>query len=85
MVTNKEFITNIECRWMKYKEFITVIEFSEEDNLFYGVLLNDNGEMLSDLVTWESDDLDGCEKSFHEAVDYYLEFVKVVKNETYRR
>lgn len=78
----KEFITTVECRWMKYKEFITVVEFSEEDNLFYGVLLNDNGAKLLDLVTWESDDLEGCEKSFREAVDCYLEFREAIDNET---
>lgn len=74
-MTYKEFITNIECRWMKYKEFITVIEFSEEDGVYYGILRNDRGERIYDLVTWESDDLNGCEKSFRRTVDYYLEWL----------
>lgn len=74
-MTYKEFITNIECRWMKYKELITVIEFSEEDGVYYGILRNDRGERIYDLVTWESDDLNGCEKSFRRTVDYYLEWL----------
>lgn len=74
-MTYKEFITTVECTLMGYKGFKTVIEFSVEDNSFYGALLDENYKLLSDLVTWESDDLEGCEKSFHEAVDCYLEWL----------
>ena len=75
-MTYKKFITEFEFRLMCYKGFKTFVEFSEEDNLFYGVLLDKDGASLRDLVTWESDDLDGCEKSFRRTVDYYLEFVE---------
>ena len=68
---------------ISYKGFTTVIEFSEEDNVYYGVLLDERGAKLWDLVVWESDDLDGCEKSFHEAVDCYLEFAEAIDNEAY--
>lgn len=67
---------------MIYKGFGTIIEYSEEDGVYYGILINDRGKRISDLVTWESDDLDGCEKSFNEAVDCYLKFVKAVEDET---
>lgn len=80
-MTYKEFMTTVECRTMSYKGFNTDIEFSEEDNLCYGALLDENSVLLSDLVVWESDDLEGCEKSFHEMVDYYLEFRRAIDSE----
>lgn len=60
---------------MIYKGFGTIIEYSEEDGVYYGILINDRGERISDLVTWEADNLSDVEKEFKEAVDDYLEFL----------
>lgn len=59
---------------LKYKNYITNIEYSEEDNVFYGKI-----EGISDLVNFESEDLDRIEQEFHDAVDDYLLFCNMHK------
>lgn len=60
---------------MIYKGFSTTVHYSEADNNYYGLLITEDGVMLSDLVMWETDDLESIEKEFKEAVDDYLEFL----------
>ena len=66
---------------MIYKGFGTIIEYSEEDGVYYGILRNDRGERIYDLVTWEADNLSDVEKNFHETVDYYLEFLEEIEKD----
>lgn len=53
---------------MKYKDYIGSVEFSEEDQIFYGKVLRHSfphflrGESAKELI-----------QDFHEAVDDYLE------------
>ncbi len=63
---------------LKYKNYITNIEYSEEDNVFYGKI-----DGISDLVNFENEDLDRIEQEFHDAVDDYLSFCNYLKSRSY--
>ena len=54
---------------LEYKGYYTEIEYSVEDNVLFGKI-----EAINDLVTFDSESANGIEKSFHEAVDDYLDF-----------
>lgn len=53
---------------LEHKGYFGSAEFSAEDNVFHGKLL-----YIRSLVTYESDNVDGLKKAFHEAVEDYLE------------
>ncbi|MCX6272095.1 MAG: type II toxin-antitoxin system HicB family antitoxin [Bacteroidetes bacterium] len=53
---------------MKYKEYLGSVQYSAEDQVFYGKL-----EGTADLVTFEGASVDQLQSSFEEAVDDYLE------------
>lgn len=53
---------------LEHKGYFGSAEFSAEDNVFHGKLL-----YIRSLVTYESDNVDGLKKAFHEAVDDYLD------------
>lgn len=59
---------------LKYRNYTTTIEYSEEDKVFYGKI-----EGIKDLVNFESEDLNGIEQAFHDAVDDYVLFCKTLK------
>lgn len=62
---------------MTYKGFRTIVKYSEEDKLYYGKI-----EDIFDLVNYESENYEGLERAFYEAVDDYLAFcedLKVIK------
>lgn len=61
---------------LKYKDFIASVEFSFEDNVLHGKL-----EGITDLVTFEANNVTDLKKSFKEAVDDYLDFCKEVGKE----
>ena len=52
---------------MKYKEFKGSIEFSEEDDVFFGKILN-----IKDLVLYEGVNVAELEKEFKNAVNDYI-------------
>ena len=52
---------------LKYKGFIGSVEFSEEDNIFFGKV-----EGIDGLVNFEGSSVDELKSAFHEAVDDYL-------------
>lgn len=54
---------------MQYKGYEGSVEYSEDDTVYHGQLLNVDG-----LITYEADTREELERSFHEAVDDYLEF-----------
>lgn len=54
---------------LKYKGYLTRVEFSAEDRILYGKI-----EGISDLVTFESASSAEIEKEFHDSVDDYLAF-----------
>ncbi len=57
----------------EYKGYHTKIDFDAENMLLYGKI-----EGISDLITFEADNVNNIKKEFENAVDDYLEFCKEV-------
>jgi len=57
---------------LEYKKFVGSVNFSEEDDVFFGKI-----EGINALVTFEGQTVAGLKKAFKEAVADYLEFCKV--------
>ena len=53
---------------MKYKDYIGSVEFSEEDQIFYGKVLG-----IHSLISYEGESAKELIQDFHDAVDDYLE------------
>jgi predicted HicB family RNase H-like nuclease len=65
-----------------YKNYIGSVNFSEEDEVFYGKI-----EHVNDLITFESDNAHTLKKAFEKAVDDYLAFCKekgIVPDKTFK-
>lgn len=58
---------------LQYKGYSVNIEYSAEDKVLYGKI-----DGIGDLVTFESENVDGIEGAFHNAVDDYLAFCEQV-------
>ena len=56
---------------MEYKGYFGAIEFDEEAEIFHGEVIN-----LKDVITFQSDSVEGLKREFHESVDDYLEFCR---------
>lgn len=54
--------------WMNYKGYIGSVEFSEEDNVFYG-----KAQGIHSLISYEGTNVNELASDFHSAVDEYLE------------
>ena len=54
----------------KHKAYMGSIEFSKEDNCYYGKVIN-----ICDLVNYEANSVSNLKKSFIEAIDDYLEMI----------
>jgi predicted HicB family RNase H-like nuclease len=52
---------------LKYKEFLGSVEFSAEDEVFFGRV-----EGIDDLVTFEATTVEGLKNAFQESVEDYL-------------
>ena len=52
---------------MKYKGYIGLIEYNDEDRLFYGKV-----QGILDVLTFQGATVDELEKDFHEMIDEYL-------------
>lgn len=66
---------------LKYKGFIGSVEFSEEDNIFFGKV-----EGIDGLVNFEGSSVNELKTAFHEAVDDYIVYCKeegVVPHKSY--
>lgn len=61
---------------IKYKEFYGSIEFSSEDDCFFGKVIG-----IDDLVTFEGSSVEELKKSFEEAVEDYIETCKELGKE----
>lgn len=62
---------------MTYKGFRTIIKYSKEDKVYYGKI----EDILPDLVSYESENYEGLENAFHEAVDDYIAFKEDLNKE----
>jgi predicted HicB family RNase H-like nuclease len=54
---------------LSYKDYIGTINFSSEDEVFYGKI-----EHINDLITFQSDNAHTLKQAFEEAVDDYIAF-----------
>ena len=57
--------------YLEYKGFIGSVEFSTEDEVFYGKI-----EGISGLVSFEGSSLKELKKSFKETVTHYEKFAR---------
>jgi predicted HicB family RNase H-like nuclease len=53
---------------MEYKDYSAKIEYSSEDDRFFGTILG-----IADSVSFEGEDVHSLKKAFEEAVDDYLD------------
>jgi predicted HicB family RNase H-like nuclease len=53
---------------MDYKGYSARIQYSDEDEVLFGAILG-----INDLVTFEGNSIEEMKKSFHDAVDDYLD------------
>lgn len=60
-------------QFVEYKGYIGSIEYSLEDRVFYGKLLN-----IEDLVTYEGEEIYSLYNHYLEAVDDYIKFKKEI-------
>jgi len=56
---------------MSYKGFYGSVEFSNEDNVFFGRIIG-----INDRITYEGDNVTTLRNDFQEAVDEYIEICK---------
>lgn len=56
---------------LKYKGFVGSVQFSADDEAFYGKL-----EGINDLVTFEANTVEDLKNAFHEAVEDYVTLCK---------
>ena len=57
---------------LRYKDYLAIVRFSEEDNCFWGKLEGING-----LISFEGQSVEELRASFREAVEDYLELCKM--------
>ena len=53
---------------MSYKGYFGSVEFSDEDNVFFGRIIG-----INDRITYEGDDVKSLRRDFENAVDEYLD------------
>ena len=54
---------------MKYKDYITVVEFDDEANIFHGEVIN-----TRDVITFQGRSVKELHQAFKDSVDDYLAF-----------
>ncbi|MFT3824995.1 MAG: type II toxin-antitoxin system HicB family antitoxin [Chitinophagaceae bacterium] len=67
---------------LQYKDYIASVNFSAEDEVFYGKVLG-----INDLISFEGASVKELKKSFRDAIEDYLETCKEVgkePNKTYK-
>lgn len=67
---------------LQYKDYLAAIEFSAEDEVFYGKILG-----IDDLVNFEGASVKELKKAFQDAVEDYLDTCKELgkePNKTYK-
>jgi len=60
---------NARSNYLRYKDYIGSVEFSEEDALFHGKVIG-----VKSLISFEGDSVRAITEDFHTAVDEYLDF-----------
>ena len=54
---------------MEYKDYLGSVDFSEEDEMFFGRVLG-----IHSLISYEDDNAKGLISDFHNSVDEYLKW-----------
>jgi predicted HicB family RNase H-like nuclease len=54
---------------MEYKGYFGKVEFDDENNVFYGEVIN-----LRDIITFQGESVGELRRAFRDSVDDYLEF-----------
>ena len=62
---------------IKYKNYLGTVQYSQEDNVFYGKI---NG--VNDLVTFEGNSVSELNSAFREAVEDYTELCEIAGKPT---
>ena len=62
---------------MEYKGYVATVEFDEEAEIFHGEVVD-----LKDVITFQSDSVDGLKKEFQGSIDDYLDFCREREEET---
>jgi len=57
-----------EAKTMSYKDYYGSVEFSDEDDVFFGRIIG-----INDHITYEGNDVRSLRLDFEQAVDEYLE------------
>ena len=63
-------------QFVEYKGYVGSIEYDLEDRIYYGQLLD-----IDDSVGYHADNIISLEKSYHEAVEDYIELKKEIGQE----
>lgn len=63
-------------RILEYKGYKTKIVYSQEDDIYYGEVIN-----INDSVSFHSENISTIEDEFHKAVDDYIELCKLIRKE----
>lgn len=58
-------------KYMRYKDYLGSVEYSEEDACLYGKIVG-----ITDAVIYEADSVSELKRLFEESVDEYLTFCK---------
>ncbi len=56
---------------MEYKGYLGSVNYNDEDKIFYGQV-----KYIRSLISYEGHDVESLQKSFHEAVEDYLELAR---------
>ena len=57
--------------YMEYRGYIGSVEFSEEDDCFFGKVLG-----VRDSISYEGESVQELKKDFHDAVDEHIDFLE---------
>ena len=60
-------------KFVEYKGYVGTIEYDPEDKIYYGKL-----DEIDDFVNYDAVDVVYLEKQFHDAVDDYIEFKRII-------
>ncbi len=69
-------MNNTQLLLPEYCGYVGSVEHSKEDGVFYGSV-----QFITDMISYESEDLQGLEPAFHKAVDEYIKDCKALGRE----
>ena len=63
-------------QFIEYKGYVGTIEYSPEDNIYHGQLLN-----IDDSINYDGTSIEELYMDYQEAVNFYIEIKKVIEEE----